>query len=801
MGFEEMEAAGKHVLEQFPLAKRAAKRVYQATSIAMSKGRIMFEGNITRVTPNDGREYFYGYYDKSPWDADDHYILVNRVQHAYASVAPSEPCVICLIDTKENNRIIKVATSDSWNVQQGCMAQWLGPDYRSRIIYNDFRDGSYCSVIFNVNHMTEERVLPLPIYDVAHDGSFALSLDFSRLHRLRPGYGYSNIPDLTKGMLCPDECCVWKIKLSNAEVTELFKYTDLSSFENNKSMEGAEHKVNHLMISPSGERFMLLHRWLQKGRKHTRLVTSNIDGSGLYNLSDDVFVSHCFWKNDEEILSFCRKRQEGNRYYLMKDRTHEYTALWPNLRTDGHCSYNSSGQLVVTDTYPNRTRMASVYICSEESNWSKEIARVYSPFKYDNDCRCDLHPRWNRTGDGICIDSIHEGRRNLYICQLNSNNTEEIDQQGKSICFVITSYRNTGPMNQTYYLARGLRERGHNVTVISVLREKDGDSVKDKFDVMGIRQIGLGLSREESILLGKTRLRQTLQSIRPDIIHAVGMPLFRMVKNYKQARSLTVIRNYCREDYPAKYGPNLGSIMADRDIRLIKNMATSNPPFVTCSKSLSEIYKDKEGIILPHIANGVDVERFKPKSSSERSDLRTRLGITDEDIVITYAGQFNSRKNQRYAIEVFLGAGFDKNVKLLLLGDGPLRTTLMNEYSEYHNIIFGGSVQDMPLYLSASDLYITTSKSEGMPNGVLEAMACGLPVAMSDIPQHREIIENQDQVFGFLFSLKDVQTAAQRLKSIAESDCAHLGLESRSWVVERYSSEAMVNKYVSWYGL
>ena len=421
MGFTEIEAAGKKALEQFPAVKHAAKRVYQVASVVTNRDKVKAEGDITRVSPDDGYEYFYGYYDKSPWDATDRYMICVRVQQAYKSVAPKEPGTVCLIDTQDNNKLIEIGTTHSWNVQQSCMAQWMGPDFKSRIIYNDFQDGHYCSVIYNVERKAEEKVLPLPVYDVRRDGTFALSLDFNRLHRMRPGYGYSNQPDNTKGILCPDQTCIWKIDIETGEVTKLFKYTDFAAFEPDATMNGAEHKVNHLMISPNGKRFMVLHRWFDKGRKHTRLVTVNVDKTEMYNLSDDVFVSHCYWKNDEEILSFLRKKETGDHYYLMKDKTQEYRMYWPELNTDGHCSYSPDGEFIITDTYPNRKRIASVYLCTEKDNRSRRIARVFSPFKYDNDCRCDLHPRWNREGNKICIDSVHEGKRGLYVIQLEEN--------------------------------------------------------------------------------------------------------------------------------------------------------------------------------------------------------------------------------------------------------------------------------------------------------------------------------------------------------------------------------------------
>ena len=418
MGFVEIEQAGKKALEQFPVIKRLAKRFYQVVSVITSGNKFKFEGDVARVSPDDGYEYYYGYYDKSPWDASDRYMICIMVKQAYKSVAPNDPGVIGVIDTQDGNKFKKIGITHSWNVQQGCMAQWMGPDYRSRIIYNDFRDGNYCAVIYNFQTEEEENELPMAAYDIACDGSFILCLDFSRLHRMRPGYGYSNLPEKTRGELCPDKGAIWKIDIATGDVIELFKYTDFARFEPNESMLGAEHKVNHLMISPNCKRFMVLHRWFQKGRKHTRLVTVNVDKTEMYNLSDDVFVSHCYWKNDNEILSFLRKKETGDHYYIMQDKTQKYRMYWPELNTDGHCSYSPDGKYIITDTYPNRKRIASVYLCTEEDNRSRRIARVSAPFRYDNDCRCDLHPRWNHKGDKVCIDSVHEGKRGLYVINL-----------------------------------------------------------------------------------------------------------------------------------------------------------------------------------------------------------------------------------------------------------------------------------------------------------------------------------------------------------------------------------------------
>lgn len=415
-------------LNKYPAVKKYIKRVYQLGCYAVSS-KIKSEGNIVRVSPNDpNHEYFFGYYDKSPWDASMRYMICMRAKDTWSNPDPIGKADICLLNLNfdsNNERYCKrIATTHTWNVQQGCMAQWLGPDFKSRILYNDMRDGKYCSVILNIDTM-EERVLPMPCYTVSVDGKTALSLDFSRLHSLRLGYGYAELPEVTKGVALPDTIAIWKMDIETGEITELLKYTDFANFQLRPEMleKGSVHKVNHLMLSPNGKRFMVLYRWFCGQRKYTRLVTCNVDGTGMYVLSDDDMVSHCYWKNDEEIIAFERKKEWGPGYYLMKDKTQEWQHLWGQLSNDGHPSYcPTDSSLVVTDSYPNRARVADIKLLRDTDSDAKDmkvIARVFAPFKYDNDTRCDLHPRWRQDGKAVCFDSIFEGHRGLYIVNLD----------------------------------------------------------------------------------------------------------------------------------------------------------------------------------------------------------------------------------------------------------------------------------------------------------------------------------------------------------------------------------------------
>lgn len=417
-----LEQKINYQLNKFPAVKKVIKRAYQLAMYSISP-KIKSEGDIVRVSPDDGKEYFFGYYDKSSWDVTGRYMLCLRADNTWSDVSPKSKADILLIDTENGNSIQKIAQTSAWNVQQACMLQWLDGDSSKRIIYNDYRDDAYVSVILNID-TKEEKVISAPVYTVSKDGKTALTLDFSRLYNLRPGYGYYNVEETTKGIALPDTTCIWKINLETGNVCPLLKYTDFATFHPRREMseQGSVHKVNHLMLSPNGRRFMVLYRWFNGQRKYTRLITCNIDGSDMYLLSDDDMVSHCYWKNDSEIIAYENKENGGQGYYLMKDKTQDYIHLWSKYSNDGHPSYSPvDNSLVVTDSYPNRARIADIKLLRDndiEATDAKVIARVFAPFKYDNDTRCDLHPRWSRDGKKICFDSVFEGHRGLYYVEV-----------------------------------------------------------------------------------------------------------------------------------------------------------------------------------------------------------------------------------------------------------------------------------------------------------------------------------------------------------------------------------------------
>ena len=170
----------------------------------------------------------------------------------------------------------------------------------------------------------------------------------------------------------------------------------------------------NLLAQKAGVAALADKEYIEKTRENTK---KNI--RDMYNLLDDGMVSHCCWKNNNEILAWAHKEKIGNQYYLLKDKTKEYKVMWKNeLTSDGHPTYSPNGKYIITDSYADRKRMCHIFLMNTENTEVREIAKVFEPFKYDNDTRCDLHPRWDRKSKRICFDGVFEGKRALYTLKI-----------------------------------------------------------------------------------------------------------------------------------------------------------------------------------------------------------------------------------------------------------------------------------------------------------------------------------------------------------------------------------------------
>lgn len=203
-------------------------------------------------------------------------------------------------------------------------------------------------------------------------------------------------------------------------------YRSLMELEPQPGMELGSHKINHIMLNPSGKRFMFIHRWLINGVKHHRLITCNTDGSDVYVLLDDGMVSHNNWKDDDTIISYCYSKTDGNAYHILHDRSKQIETVGLGiLNVDGHPSYSPDGKYIITDTYPDFKRKQTLYLIRVEDGAIKRLGSIYANIAYRNDVRCDLHPRWSRDSSMVCIDGAKDKLRQIYTIPVNKKFSEE----------------------------------------------------------------------------------------------------------------------------------------------------------------------------------------------------------------------------------------------------------------------------------------------------------------------------------------------------------------------------------------
>jgi len=371
----------------------------------------------------DNSEVFFGYYDHSPISESGNLCLAmiidspNKVNMFNKDKLAGSRAEIGYFDLKDlSSGFQSIGDTHAWCWQQGARLRWL-PGYNNRVVYNCIVGEAYGAVIQALDGSVVKR-LKHPIYDLNKTGDKALSLNFSRLQRLRPGYGYSTLSDTTLNQLCPANDGVWLYDIESEESRLLFSLEYLAKFKPEPSMIGAEHYINHLSWNLSGEHFLFFHIWCNKGKRYTRVFTCDADGGGLAVLIVGS-ASHYCWLSDTNVMVVTTI--DGHLSYKKFDiinGEHCSLELWMPSE-DGHPSVLSD-RYIVTDTYPDKYGQQHLLLCDSEDNQITTIGSFYASPLTLGEVRCDLHPRTAPEFNQVIFDSAFSGRRTINILSLEA---------------------------------------------------------------------------------------------------------------------------------------------------------------------------------------------------------------------------------------------------------------------------------------------------------------------------------------------------------------------------------------------
>ncbi|MEJ2600349.1 MAG: glycosyltransferase family 4 protein [Anaerolineales bacterium] len=224
---------------------------------------------------------------------------------------------------------------------------------------------------------------------------------------------------------------------------------------------------------------------------------------------------------------------------------------------------------------------------------------------------------------------------------------------------------------------------------------------------------------------------------------------------------------------------------------------------ICCSQasyaSFPAIYKWLAGDRLCYVQNGVDISRVDHVTAKiqQRQNQRRQFRIVAISRLVEI-------KNPYFTLDAFRKSA-DPDTFLTYIGDGHLRNALIERSKQIHvdnQVTFTGLIPRESVFeqLSNADLFISASLGEGLPIAVLESMACGCPVILSDIPPHREIAEDVD--FIPLIHPEDVEGFAaeiRRFREMPNSERQEIGQKCRKLVEDCYSLSAMHAGYTEVY--
>jgi len=361
------------------------------------------------------------------------------------------------------------------------------------------------------------------------------------------------------------------------------------------------------------------------------------------------------------------------------------------------------------------------------------------------------------------------------------------------ILYVISTLANTGPVNQLYNLVKNIDKNKFKIEILTLSKEGTNSRIKE-FTNIDIEIHSINIPHKK-IHFYKKPFLYSINHILPNIVHSHGIraDFFNSLLSgsKKDIIKFTTVHNIPHEDYPDEYGVLLGMIMARNHLRYIKKIDYP----VACSKSVKEMLREKHRIDTYAICNSADEEKFSCSENFSKGIYREKLNLGKDKIIYICVGGLIKRKNVEYLVNAF--NNLNENYQLLVLGDGHLKHKLKKKSS--NNIFFLGRQDNVRDYLLASDVFVSSSLSEGMPTAVLEAMACGLPVLLSDIPVHREIID-KNPFIGDLFSLSDRDDLINKIKAYSSKDIIEEKSKASVDTFNKYfTSKRMTEEYTKLY--
>jgi len=216
---------------------------------------------------------------------------------------------------------------------------------------------------------------------------------------------------------------------------------------------------------------------------------------------------------------------------------------------------------------------------------------------------------------------------------------------------------------------------------------------------------------------------------------------------------------------------------------------------VTTGEKLREQLIRDNGYSPHHVTSvptGIDLDHFAP---GDKMRARDAIGLARDKTIIGIVATLRSWKGHRYLMEAFARLS-DKNVQLLIVGDGPQREALQRLIAELGldgRVIMAGNQRDVLPWMQAMDIFVLPSyANEGVPQALVQAMLCGLPVVTTSVGAIGEAVQHERT--GLIVEARNVTQLTQALQQLLHNArfCDELGRAARTHAREKFNLMAML---------
>jgi len=359
-------------------------------------------------------------------------------------------------------------------------------------------------------------------------------------------------------------------------------------------------------------------------------------------------------------------------------------------------------------------------------------------------------------------------------------------------------YARGGTERHLLYLLKLLNSERYNCCVVAF--DMGDTKFVDEINAIGVPVIHIPVGRYYTLNAVKRafELRGVIKSRKIDIVQTF---------HFKSDFYGAVVAYLSGVKYIISSKRDVGDLKSDLHFFLTKLVRRITKRYIVVAKAVGEVVKKREGVPVDKmevIYNGVDLNIFRSPDAAERHKSKAKLGLSESDFVVGTVAMMRPEKNHDVLLQSFEQAlTIINGIKLVIVGGGPL-FEFYNNYVQQKgldkHVILTGPVDDVRLYLRAFDVAcLIPGGNEGFSNSIIEKMAMGLPLVVTDVGGNAEAVV--DGYNGFVIPPDNSDRLTEALEYLANhsEERKEMGAKSAQRVRNLFTLEGMVTAHEKLY--